>query len=113
MAHPEEGAAMSLWTSLLLAAAIAFALKLAGHLVPAQLLDAPRVRRITAALPIALLAALVATQAFTGTGGVLVLDARAVAVAVAVVALLLRAPFIIVVALGAATAAVLRALGWA
>ena len=104
---------MSLWTSLLLAAGIAFALKLAGHLVPAHLLDAPRVRRITGALPVALLAALVATQAFTGAGGALVLDARAVAVAVAVVALLLRAPFIVVVALGAATAAVLRALGWA
>ena len=104
---------MSLWTALLVAATTAFALKLAGYLVPAHLLDAPRVRRITAALPIALLAALVATQAFTGPGGAFVLDARAVAVGVAVVALLLRAPFIVVVLLGAVTAALLRALGWA
>ncbi|WP_256792362.1 AzlD domain-containing protein [Terrabacter sp. Ter38] len=104
---------MSLWTAVLVAAAIAFGLKLAGHLVPAHLLGAPRVRRITAALPIALLAALVATQAFTGPGGSFVLDARAAAVGVAIVALLLRAPFIVVVVLGAATAALLRALGWA
>lgn len=104
---------MSLWTAILVAAAIAFGLKLAGHLVPAALLDEPRVRRITAALPVALLAALVATQALTGPGGAFVLDARVVAVAVAVVALLLRAPFIVVVVLGAATAALLRAMGWA
>ncbi|HSU74303.1 MAG TPA: AzlD domain-containing protein [Terrabacter sp.] len=104
---------MSLWTAILVAALVAFGTKLAGHLVPAHLLESPRVRRITGALPIALLAALVATQAFTGPGGTFVLDARAVAVAVAVVALLLRAPFLVVVVLGAATAAVLRALGWA
>jgi branched-subunit amino acid transport protein len=103
---------MSMWTALLVAAAIAFGLKLAGHLVPAHLLDGPRIRRITGALPIALLAALVATQAFTGRGGTFVLDARAVAVGVAVIALVLRAPFIVVVVLGAATAAVLRAMGW-
>ncbi len=104
---------MSLWTAVLVSAAIAFGLKLAGHLVPAHLLDAPRVRRITAALPIALLAALVATQAFTRSDGSFVLDARAAAVGVAVVALLLRAPFIVVVVLGAGTAALLRAVGWA
>jgi len=104
---------VSLWTAILVAALVAFGTKLAGHLVPAHLLESPRVRRITGALPIALLAALVATQAFTGPGGTFVLDARAVAVAVAVVALLLRAPFLVVVVLGAATAAVLRALGWA
>lgn len=103
---------MTMWTALLLATAIAFATKLAGHLVPAHLLESPRVRRVTGALPVALLAALVATQAFTAPGGALVLDARAVAVGVAVVALLLRAPFLLVVVLGAATAAVLRAVGW-
>lgn len=104
---------MSLWVSILVAAAIAYGLKLAGHLVPARLLAEPHAKRITAALPIALLAALVATQALTGPGGAFVLDARAAAVAVAVAALLLRAPFIVVVVLGAATAAGLRALGWA
>jgi branched chain amino acid efflux pump len=42
----------------------------------------------------------------------LTLDARAAGLAVAVVALLLRAPFLVVVVLAAATAAGLRYLGW-
>jgi hypothetical protein len=41
------------------------------------------------------------------------LDARVAGLAVAVVALLLRAPFLVVITLAAVTAAGLRALGWA
>ena len=103
---------MTLWVAILLASAVAFGLKLAGYLVPASILDDPRVRRVTAALPIALLAALIATQTLTQRDGSLTLDARVAAVGVAVVALLLRAPFIVVVVLGAGTAALLRHLGW-
>lgn len=103
---------MSLWVAVLVASGLAFALKLAGYLVPAQWLAGARVSRVTAALPIALLAALVGTNAFTGPGGSLALDARAPAVGVAIVALVLRAPFVVVVVLAAATAAGLRALGW-
>lgn len=101
-----------MWVAILIAAGIAFALKLAGYLVPASLLSEPHVKRVTAALPIALLAALVAIQTVTSAGGTLTLDARLAAVGVAVVALLLRAPFIVVVALGALTAALLRLAGW-
>ena len=102
---------MSMWVALLIAAGLAFALKLVGYLVPSDLLAEPHVKRVTAALPIALLAALVAIQTLTRAGGALTVDARLAAVAVAVVALLLRAPFIVVVVLGALTAAALRALG--
>lgn len=103
---------MSLTSWLLLACALAFLTKLAGHLVPAELLAGRRMRRVTGLLPVALLSSLVVVQTFGGTGGSLVVDARLVAVGVAVVALLLRAPFIVVVALAAVTAAVLRSLGW-
>jgi len=103
---------MTLWTTVLLASGLAFALKLLGYLVPHQLLDRPVVSRVTAMLPVALLSALVAVQTFTGRGGGLTLDARAAGVAVAVTALMLRAPFLLVVILAAATAAILRALGW-
>ncbi|MDN5768061.1 MAG: AzlD domain-containing protein [Humibacillus sp.] len=103
---------MNLWVAILVAAGIAFATKLAGYLIPAQLLSGPRTRRVTGAMPVALLAALVATQTFTGPSGTLVVDARLAAVGVAVVALLLRAPFIVVVVAGAATAAGLRWIGW-
>jgi len=103
---------MTLWITVLLASVLAFGLKFVGYVVPHQMLDHPVVSRMTAMLPVALLSALVAVQTFTGPGGVLTLDARAAGVAVAVTALLLRAPFLVVVILAAATAAILRVLGW-
>ena len=103
---------MTLWTTVLLASGLAFALKFLGYVVPQHTLDHPVLSRMTAMLPVALLSALVAVQTFTTSGGGLTLDARAAGLAVAVTALLLRAPFLVVVILAAATAATLRALGW-
>jgi hypothetical protein len=102
---------VSTWTALLIASGLAFVLKLLGYVVPASWLDGDRTTRITSALPIALLAALVAVQTLTSSSGGITLDSRAAAVGVAVVALVLRAPFIVVVILGAAVAAGLRLLG--
>jgi hypothetical protein len=102
---------MSTWTALLIACGLAFVLKFLGYVVPASWLDGERTTRITSALPIALLAALVGVQTLTSGSGAVTLDSRAAAVAVAIVALLLRAPFIVVVILGAAVAAGLRLLG--
>jgi uncharacterized membrane protein len=92
-----------MWASILIAAAGCYALKLAGLSVPQRVLDDARVRRIATLLPVALLAALIATQTFAGG-----IDARAAGLAAAVVALLLRAPFLVVVAAAAATTALLR-----
>lgn len=103
---------MTLWMAVLAASVLAFALKYLGYVVPTHWLEGPRTSRVTSALPIALLSALVAVQTLTGEGGALVVDARLVAVAVALAALALRAPFLLVVALAAATAAVLRGMGW-
>ena len=100
-----------MWPAILLACALAFAIKLAGHLLPEELLERPLVRRAASMLPIALLAALLAVQTFV-TGNSVGVDARAAGVAVAAVALMLRAPFLVVVLLAAATAALLRAMGW-
>jgi hypothetical protein len=102
---------MSQWTTVLFASGLAFALKFLGYVVPHQVLDGAVVSRITAMLPVALLSGLVAVQTFTVTGGSLTMDARAAGLAVAVTALLLRAPFLVVVVLAAATAATLRVLG--
>lgn len=102
---------MTMWAAVLMASALAYALKLSGYVVPERWLGGPRVSRVTAALPVALLAALVAVQAFTAPGGERVLDARAAAVGAAFLALALRAPFLAVVVVAAAVAAVLRALG--
>jgi uncharacterized membrane protein len=100
-----------MWPAVLVASVATYLTKLAGHLLPEGLLERPLVRRAAAMLPIALLAALTAIQTFWTPDGFSV-GPRAAGVAVAVVALLLRAPFLVVVLSAAATAAVLRALGW-
>jgi branched-subunit amino acid transport protein len=95
------------WTVLLLACAGCYLLKLAGMAVPARLLDHPVVERVADRIPVALLAALVAVQVLA-EGTTLVLDARLAALGFAVVALLLRAPFLVVVFGAALVAALLR-----
>ena len=101
----------TVWVVVLAASALCFALKLAGHLVPEHWLADERVARTASLVTAALLAALVTVQT-VGAGQAVVVDARLPALAVAAVALALRAPFIVVVLLAAATAAGLRALGW-
>jgi branched chain amino acid efflux pump len=98
------------WPAVLLACLAVFVIKLAGHLAPQRLLERPEVMRAAALLTAGLLAALVAVQTLAD-GDQLRLDARLPALAVAAVALCFRAPFIVVVALAALTAAALRALG--
>ena len=75
--------------------------------MPSRVLDRPVVRRVADVIPVALLAALVSVQVFA-RGSHLTIDARAAGLAVAVVALLLRAPFLVVVIAAATTAALLR-----
>lgn len=101
---------MSLWGWILLACAISIATKFLGFLVPAKLLDNPRMLRIAGSLTIGLLAALTATNTFA-SGQALVVDARLVALLAAGVALWLRAPFLVVVLIGASAAGVARLLG--
>jgi uncharacterized membrane protein len=101
----------TVWTAVVLACALAYLLKLSGYLIPPRWLAHPRLVGALAVLPAALLAALVVTQTVT-SGRHLTFDARIVAVAVAAVALWRRAPFIVVVVLGAASAALVRAAGW-
>jgi branched-subunit amino acid transport protein len=99
----------TLWTAVLLGSLGCYAIKLAGLSVPARVLGSPRVERLGALLPVALLAALTATQTFATARGVTV-DARAAGLAVALVAVLLRAPFLVVVVVAAGTTALLRLL---
>jgi branched-subunit amino acid transport protein len=96
-----------MWWSILGAGVGCYALKLAGMSIPAAVLERPLVERIADLIPVALLAALVSVQVFA-RGPHLTLDARAAGLAVAVVALVLRAPFLVVVVAAALTAALLR-----
>lgn len=102
---------MTLWAWVLLACAAAYLTKAIGYLVPGSWLQRPVMLHVFGTLTVGLLAALVAMNTFSGGTGV-VLDARIAALAAAAVALMLRAPFIVVVLVGAAAAAGVRLLGW-
>jgi branched-subunit amino acid transport protein len=99
------------WVAVVVTAAGCYALKLTGLVVPKGVLSNPRVRRFAELVPIALLAALVAVQSFAAGQSLTIDPARLAGLGAAVVALLLRAPFLVVVVVAAGTAAVLRALG--
>jgi len=103
---------MTLWTAVLLASTVCFALKALGYLLPARWFEAPAPSRTIDLLTVALLSALVAVQAL-GAGEALVVDARLPALAVAAGLLILRAPFLLVVATAALVAGLLRWTGWA
>ena len=98
------------WAAILVTSVGCYLLKLAGLLVPRAWLEQPTVARVAALLPVALLAALAAVQTFA-VDTRLVVDARLAGVAAGIVALLFRAPFLVVVFVAAATAAAVRALG--
>ena len=98
-----------MWTAIAVTALGCYLLKLAGLSVPGHVLEKPIVERIADLLPVALLAALIAVQVFA-TGPELVLDARVAGLLAAMAALLLRAPFIVVVLVAALTAALIRLL---
>ncbi len=83
--------------------------KVLGVSVPPDLLDRAWVRRVLTLLPVALLSALVVDQGVGSASGP-VLDARVAGLAAAVVALALRAPFLLVLVVAAATTAALRTL---
>ena len=100
---------MNFWIAIGATALGCYAVKLAGLLVPAGVLERPVVRRLAALPPVALLAALTAQQT-CAEGHALVLDARAAGLGAAAAALVLRAPFLVVVGVAVLVTAGLRAV---
>ena len=84
------------WIATLGTSLVAFLLKYSGHSVPERWLAHPKIQRINALIPIALLSALVAVQSFSEKSE-LMIDQRLVGLTAAVIALILKAPFPIVV----------------
>jgi branched-subunit amino acid transport protein len=95
------------WVAVIASSVIAFALKFSGNIIPEKYLENPKVKSISAFVPIVMLSALVVVQTF-GVGQALVIDARVVGLIFAVILLLIRAPFIVVVFGAATIAAILR-----
>ncbi len=99
---------MNLWLVVAATAGGCYALKLAGYLVPARVLAAPRVRRIVELVPVALLAALVVVELLANGRSIQLDGPRLAGFAAGGVAVWRRAPFIIVVVIAAVVAALLR-----
>lgn len=101
---------MVLWGWLIGASLLTYLIKLSGFLVPHSLLERPEIVRIAGTMTIGLLASLVMMNAL-GDGQAIAFDARIAALAAGAGALILRAPFIVVVIAGAVAAAACRLLG--
>ncbi len=94
---------------MLLLGAVTLAFKVVGPLAAGRVVLPPHLARAAELLPTALISGLVVTQTFDGAG----IDAKVLGVLAAAVAVALRAPFAVVVLVGAASAAALRAAGLA
>lgn len=96
------------WTLVIALGLGAYAFKVLGLVVIGARSLPPVVERCMALIPAALLSALIVKDTFS-VGHDLVLDARAAGVAVAVVAAWRRAPIPVVIVLGSAVTAIVRA----
>ena len=101
---------MNLWFWILLAVAAAYAIKLSGYLLPRKLLDRPVVIRLATGLTVGLLASLTILNT-VGKGQAIVLDSRLLALGAAAIALWLKAPYLVVVLVGAVAAGLGRLAG--
>jgi uncharacterized membrane protein len=99
---------VNLWALVLATSAGCYAFKLAGYLVPARLLERPRMRGVVELLPVALLAALVVVEAVAEGRHIQLDGPRLAGFAVGAAAVWRRAPFLVVVVAAGLTAALLR-----
>lgn len=96
------------WLTVIATSAAAFSLKYLGHSLPAKMQEHERMLRINLFIPVALLSALVAVQAFANKTK-LAIDHRLVGLLVAAIALKAKAPLpVVVVGAAAASAMIYR-----
>lgn len=98
------------WTFVFVLAGTAYAFKFLGLVVIGGRTLPAALDRCLALIPSALIAAITVANTF-GNGQALQIDARSAGVAVSVVAAWRRLPLIVVIVLGAAATALVRALG--
>jgi branched-subunit amino acid transport protein len=99
---------MTVWIAVVATGVGCYALKFAGLVVPRRVLADRRMRKVSELVPVALLTALIAVQSL-GHGRALALDVpRLAGLGTAVAALVLRAPFLIVLLSAAVVTALLR-----
>jgi hypothetical protein len=98
---------MSLWAAILVSSVLVYSWKFFGYLVPEKFVSNPKIKELAALLTVALLAALVGIQTFVSAEGLSV-DARVPAIVAAGILFYLRVPFVVVVIVAAAIAALIR-----
>jgi branched-subunit amino acid transport protein len=98
---------MTLWSAILVSSALVYSWKLFGYLVPEKFVSNPKIKELAALLTVALLAALVGIQTFVSAEGLSV-DARLPAIVASGILFFLRVPFVVVVIVAAAIAALIR-----
>jgi branched-subunit amino acid transport protein len=98
----------AVWISVIVVGLATIAIKAAGPLLLARHTPPPRAQAALEHLAPAVLAALVVTQSLGGDNGGFAIDARLAGLAAAAVALLLRAPLLVVITVAAITAALVR-----
>jgi branched-subunit amino acid transport protein len=98
------------WVTVLVVGLATMAVKAAGPLLVGTRTLPPRLQSALEHLAPALLAALVVTQAVGGDHGGFAIDARLAGLAAGAVALILRAPLLVVITAAAVTAALVRLL---
>jgi branched-subunit amino acid transport protein len=98
----------AVWITVVVIGLATFAIRAAGPLLVAARTPPPRVQSALEHLAPALLAALVVTQALGTSDGGFTIDARLAGLAAGALALVLRAPLLVVITAAAATAALVR-----
>ena len=98
------------WSLVMLLAAGAYGFKVLGLVVIGDRALPPVLERCLGLIPAALIAAIVVHDTFGLGGRSLQIDARAVGVGVAMVMAWRRAPIVLVIAVGAAVTALVRAI---
>lgn len=92
----------AIWLTIFVAVIVMLAMRIFGYLLPAHLVNKEGVLRITALIPIVLLAALIAVQTMTSDGA-LVIDHRFAGLIAGAVALYFKRSFLTVMILAGAT----------
>ena len=92
----------TIWLTIFVAVFVMLAMRIFGYLLPAHVVSKERVLRITALIPIVLLAALIAVQTMTSDGA-LVIDHRSAGLIAGAIALYFKRSFLTVMVVAGAT----------
>lgn len=96
----------AIWSAILISSLIIFVMRIIGYTLPSSFLSNAKLQRITALIPIVLLAALVGSQTLISDQEV-VIDHRLAGLAAGAIALRFKASFLVVMLVAGFTGAII------